>query len=207
MPLRPPTRGPLTQADTLFQTVLDNATAARTPSPGRQPWISQATWTLIDQRIAIRRAEPFDQAEYRRTSRRIKQSLAADRKKRVEQAGADIEGYLSAPEPDLKAAWGALQAWYRHAGDRPHKPSRQDLEVLTAEREDLYRQRDPPGEPIPVHRSALRSEGRSAVRRGNRRGGTPPTTGQVPGTLKDASGTSKTMVRRGFPGQGRTTTR
>ena len=62
-----------------------------------------------------------DQAAYRR------QYLKADRIRRLSDTGAEIE-----------------------KGDKPHKPSHEDLRVLTREREDLYRAREPPGDPIPI---------------------------------------------------------
>jgi hypothetical protein len=45
------------------------------------------------------------------------------------------------------------QAWNQHHGDRPPKPTRQDLDTLTTEFTDLYTREDPspPGGPIPVH--------------------------------------------------------
>ena len=98
----------------------------------RKQWISPATWLLVDERAALPRspARKYDQAAYHRLSRQIRQSLKE--------------------EACLKEARGCLQAWYQHAGDKPHKPSHEDLHVLTREREDLYLAREPPGDPIPI---------------------------------------------------------
>jgi hypothetical protein len=64
------------------------------------------------------------------------------------EAGEIVEAHLATG--NLKEAWGTLKAWYNHAGDRPQKPSRHNLEVMTTEGEDLYRKRTPPGESIPI---------------------------------------------------------
>jgi hypothetical protein len=80
--------------------------------------------------------------------RQVKQSLATDRKKRTEAAGTHIESLLSSDR--LREAWKGLQAWYRHQGDRPPAPAREDLELITVEREALYAKRPPHGEPLPI---------------------------------------------------------
>ena len=49
-----------------------------------------------------------------------------------------------------RRAWATIRAWYRHAGDRPPKPSRQDLQQVTDERVALYTRDEPTGPPIPV---------------------------------------------------------
>jgi exonuclease III len=147
-PLQLPKRGPLTRADIKFEAVLDMVEGGVAKRRPRTPWISPATWTLVDRRTAMRRAPRYDQLLYRCLSRQIKKSIHTDRQNRTTEAGSTIEALLKSNE--LKEAWGVLQAWYNHAGDRPQKPSRQDLVTMTAEREELYRKRDPPGEPIPI---------------------------------------------------------
>jgi hypothetical protein len=44
-------------------------------------WISSETWKLIDSRVAMRRLEGHDRAAIRRLTRRIQDSLEADRKR------------------------------------------------------------------------------------------------------------------------------
>ena len=51
---------------------------------------------------------------------------------------------------DVQRAWDHAKAWYRQAEGRPPKPSHEDLNIITRERVDLYRQRNSPGDPIPV---------------------------------------------------------
>jgi hypothetical protein len=112
------------------------------------PWIREGTWRLVDERTTVRLTPVFDQLRYHWLSGRICKSLPADRTNWTIKAGQSIEGFLKAGK--LKDGCVVLQAWYNHAGDHPQKPSRQDLEAMTAERADLYRKKDPPGEPIPI---------------------------------------------------------
>ena len=114
----------------------------------RTSWISAETWQLVDEKAARRRQLNPDQAVIRRLSRRIAASLRADRKRRVEAAGSAIESALQGK--DLQEAWNIFKCWYRHAGDRAPRPSRQDLEKVTADRVALYTKTEPTGPPIEV---------------------------------------------------------
>jgi coenzyme F420-reducing hydrogenase gamma subunit len=69
-------------------------------------------------------------------TKEIKQSLAKDRKARVEDAGLEIEAELSRGDP--KSAFGKLKRWYRQTTGRPMKPTREDTETLRKERKELY---------------------------------------------------------------------
>jgi hypothetical protein len=81
--------------------------------------------------------------------RQVATAFKADRKARTAEAGADVEASLG--EGKAKEAWGRLQAWYKHAGDRPQKPSRQDLRAVTEEYQALFtKDHPPPGQAIPV---------------------------------------------------------
>ena len=148
-PLRPPKWGPRTETDAVFQTLVD-AIPPRTLTEkrARRGWISESTWTLVDKRAAMRRAGHRDQATLRRLGRRIQRAFKVDRLQRTVDAGTAIESFLA--QGKVQEAWTRLKAWYRHAGNRPHKPSRQDLQAITAERIALYTAEDPPGPPIPV---------------------------------------------------------
>ena len=115
----------------------------------RTSWISAETWQLVDEKAARRRQLNPDQAVIRRLSRRIAASLRADRKRRVEAAGSAIESALQGK--DLQEAWNIFKCWYRHAGDRAPRPSRQDLESVTADRVALYSKEEPQGPPIVSH--------------------------------------------------------
>eukprot|EP00978_Attheya_sp_CCMP212_P028132 scaffold96327_cov32-Attheya_sp.AAC.1 len=76
--------------------------------------------------------------------------MNADRTRRVEIAGANVEALLQKDPPDLQGAWNAIKSWYREAGDRASPPSRDTLEKVTAESIALYRKEAPPGESIPI---------------------------------------------------------
>jgi hypothetical protein len=91
LPLKPPTRGPRTKSDTLYQAILDRTETVPVPRGERKAWISQETWQLIDRRITVRRAPTFDQQQYRWLSRKIKQSLKKDRKTRTIKAGETVK--------------------------------------------------------------------------------------------------------------------
>jgi hypothetical protein len=115
----------------------------------RKPWISEATIKLMDTRCALRRDPQHDRTASRQLDRQIKSSLHDDRKKRTEEAGEAIETALKEDGFNQKKAYGILKAWYRHCGDRPPKPSRQDLESTANEFQALYSLKEPTGDPIP----------------------------------------------------------
>ena len=143
LPLKLPKYGPLTRAE------LSNLTPRPRPSAReRRPWVSTGTWKLVDERAAFMRSVHYNQTYARQLSRRIHQLFKTDRKHRVEAAGANIEAALIVH--DVQRAWDHAKAWYRQAEGRPPKPSREDLNIITRERVDLYRQRNSPGDPIPV---------------------------------------------------------
>jgi hypothetical protein len=66
----------------------------------------------------------------------------------MEMAGEAIEAHLASG--DLKEAWHALKAWYRHTTGRPMKPSREDMSAVEQEYSALFSARPSPGDPIPV---------------------------------------------------------
>jgi hypothetical protein len=151
-PLGAPKWGPMSQADYLFEEVLAQVQVpAREAARHRQPWISDETWRKVDemhQHNRRRHTPEFSQPRQRVLKRQVQQAFATDRKQRTAAAGVYIENLLA--NDQLSEAWKGLQAWYRQHGDYPPKPAREDLEVITVEREALYEKRQPPGEPIPV---------------------------------------------------------
>ncbi|HEY9815724.1 MAG TPA: endonuclease/exonuclease/phosphatase family protein, partial [Candidatus Obscuribacterales bacterium] len=123
-PLKLPKWGPQSRADALFQALQEMKTPPQRVNRLKKPWVSEATWKLVDQKAALRHRRQVGhdrelQSESRRLSRRIQQALKADRKQRVETAGAAIEAALSAN--DLQGAWTQCKAWYREASDRAPK--------------------------------------------------------------------------------------
>ena len=75
----------------------------------------------------------------------ITASLAQDRRRRVEEAVAEVEDLMKADPPLIQEAWYRLQGWYKAAVDRAPPPARATLKRVTAERVTLY-SRIPPQE-------------------------------------------------------------
>ena len=192
-PLPAPTVGPDSPlVDRLFQELKEAMPRPTRPTRRRNAWISDATWRLIDQKSAMRRRHGvgYSPAALRRLSRRIASSLRADRKRRVEEAGAAVEDAMGAN--DHKGAWELARAWYRQAEDRPPKPSHQELATVSEEYANLYTESTPHGEPVPVIVAPFdvpdtvpnEAEIAEAVRR-LRRGKAPGPSGLTADQLKD----------------------
>ena len=64
--------------------------------------------------------------------------LAQDRRRRAEEAGAEVEALMKADPPLIKEAWYRLQGWYKAAVDRAPPLARATLKRVTAERVALY---------------------------------------------------------------------
>ena len=82
--------------------------------------------------------------------RKIGRSLARDRKRRTEEAGAAVEELIKAEPPLTQEVWHRLQGWYKTTVDRPPPPAQATLRRVTAERAKLYSRVPPPGDTIPV---------------------------------------------------------
>ena len=76
--------------------------------------------------------------------------LAQDRRRRVKEAGAEVEALMKAEPPLIQEAWYRLQGWYKAAVDRAPPPARATLKRVTAERVTIYIRIPPPGNTIPV---------------------------------------------------------
>ena len=76
--------------------------------------------------------------------------LAKDRRRRAEEAGAEVEALVKADPPLIQEAWYRLQEWYKAAVYRSPPPDRATLNQVTAERTKLYSRVPPPGDTIPV---------------------------------------------------------
>jgi hypothetical protein len=126
--------------------------AIQAPDVDRQtktPWISADTWKLIDIRTSKNKHRSFLTNERQRLTRRIKRAINRDRKQRTNKAGEEIEQHLQAGR--LKAAWDVMQAWYKHTGDRPPKPTRIDLRTVTNAYKQLYQSVPLSGDPLSIH--------------------------------------------------------
>ena len=76
----------------------------------------------------------------------ITASLAQDRQRRGEEAGAEVEALMKADPPLIQEALYRLQGWYKAAVDRAPPPARATLKRVTAEWVTLYSRRPPPRE-------------------------------------------------------------
>ena len=62
-------------------------------------------------------------ARLRRLGRAVRASLKGDRKRRVEDAGKDVEALLGGDPPNAKEAWRRMKGWYRAAVNRGPPPA------------------------------------------------------------------------------------
>ena len=63
------------------------------------------------------------QVRLRRLGRAFRESLKGDRKRRVEDAGKDVEELLGEDTPNAKEAWRQMKGWYRDAANRGPPPA------------------------------------------------------------------------------------
>ena len=62
-------------------------------------------------------------ARLRRLGRAVRASLKGDRRRRVEDAGKDVEALLGEDPPNAKEAWRRMKGWYRAAENRSPLPA------------------------------------------------------------------------------------
>ena len=53
----------------------------------------------------------------------IQKRLTQDRRRRTEEAGAEVEAMMKADPPLIQEAWHRLQGWYKAAVDRAPPPA------------------------------------------------------------------------------------
>ena len=70
------------------------------------------TWRLVDERVSARRDPAKGQAIKIRLGRAIKASLVADRRRRADEAGAEVEALVGANLPLIQEAWHRVQGRY-----------------------------------------------------------------------------------------------
>ena len=49
--------------------------------------------------------------------------MAADQKRRVDEAGAEVEALMGADPPLVQEVWYCIQGWYKAAVDRAPPPA------------------------------------------------------------------------------------
>ena len=117
-------------------------------SRGGNEWISAETWRLISHRSMLRRTGKLCQTGGRRLRRKIWDALRGDRRAWTAQVGSMIEAELAGG--NIQESFCHLKGWYRAASETTTRPCPQTMVKQTAERVDLYRQRDPPRDPLPI---------------------------------------------------------
>ena len=120
-PVRPPVKP--TRADQLFAALRRAVPKAQPREARRNAWISEKTWRLIDERVSAHRDPRYGQAFTRRIGKAVKKSLAADRKQRADEAGAEVEALVKADPPLINEVWYRIQGWYKAALDRTPPPA------------------------------------------------------------------------------------
>ena len=131
-----PVRSPVkpSQTDELFA-ALRRAVPRPKPREARQnAWILAETWRLIDERVSARRDPRYGTLYRWWMGKAVQASLAADRRRRAEEPGAEVEALVKADPPLIQEAWYRLQGWYKAAVDRAPPPARATLRWVTAER-------------------------------------------------------------------------
>ena len=119
--MRPP-REP-TRTDQIFAALRRAVPKAQPREARRNAWISELTWRLIDERVSTRRDPCYGQAFKRRLGKAVQKSLATDRRRRADEAGAEVEALVKSDPPLIQEAWYRLQGWYKAAVDRALPPA------------------------------------------------------------------------------------
>ena len=76
--------------------------------------------------------------------------MTTNRRRRAEEAGAEVEALVGADHPLIQEAWHRIKGWYKAAVDRAPPPARVTLGKITAERVDLYSYVTSLGTNIPI---------------------------------------------------------
>ena len=109
-----------------------------------ESWISDVSWKLIDAKAEARRCG--DASKVKNLKIRLRTSLKADRKQRIEVVAEQIDALLAAK--DVRGAYGKLRSWYREKPGHVPKPTVQDEAKTRSEYQALFMAEEPPGEPI-----------------------------------------------------------
>ena len=116
----------------------------------RNAWISAETWRLINERVSAHRDPRYGKADRRRIEKEVQASLVTNRRRRAEEAGAEVEDLVKADPPLIQEVWYRLQGWYKAAVEHAPPLAQATLKRVRAERVALYSWIPPPGDNIPV---------------------------------------------------------
>ena len=103
LPLKEPTR-----EDKIFGDLRRAVPKPHEREKHRNAWISDKTWRLADERVSARRGTKV-RARLRRLDRAVRASPKGDRRRRVEDAGKDVEALLGEDPPNTKEAWRRMK--------------------------------------------------------------------------------------------------
>jgi hypothetical protein len=137
------------QIDPHLQGTETNVHEADPQSRGGNEWISAETWRLISHRSMLRRTGKLCQTGGRRLRRKIWDALCGDCRARTAQVDSMIEAKLAGG--NIQESFCHLKGWYKAALETTTRPCPQTMVKQMAKRVDLYRQRDPPREPLPIN--------------------------------------------------------
>ncbi len=116
--------------------------------PGND-WISDRTWALVGQRMALRRVGKLPRAEGRRSKHLIWASLCGDKRARTKGAGNAIEVELA--KRGVQEAFCLLKGWYWAALETVACPCSQMMARQTEDWVELYRRHNSFGDPLPIN--------------------------------------------------------
>ena len=108
------------------------------------------TWILVNKRVSARRDITKDQALIQRLGHAIWASLRTERKRRTEEARAEVEAMFGLEPPLHWEACHRIKGCYKAAVNRAPPPARFNLVRITAERVELYSYVPPPWTNIPI---------------------------------------------------------
>jgi hypothetical protein len=148
LPLRLPPK-PHDKMTHTFEALKLTCIEANPQSRGGNEWISAETWHLISHRSMLCKTGKLCQTGGQCLWRKIWDALCGDRRARTAQVGSMIDAKLT--EGNVQESFRHLKGWYWAASETTTRPCPQTMVKQTAERIDLYRQQDPPGDPLPIN--------------------------------------------------------
>ena len=144
-PLTEPTR-----EDRIFADLWRDVPKPRAQEVGKKSWILTTMWRLVNERVSARRDIAKEQSLIRRSGRAIRASLRKNRKRRAEEAGAEVEALFGAEPPLHREFWHRIKGWYKDVVDSAPPPAWVTQECITAERVELFSNVPPHGTKFPI---------------------------------------------------------
>ena len=99
----PPTKP--TQEGEVFAALQRAVPKAQLQEARRNAWISAETWRLVDEKVSAHQDPEKGQALKRRLGRAIKASLEAYRRRRADEARAEVEAMVGSDPPLIQKVW------------------------------------------------------------------------------------------------------